>query len=59
MSEKPATQPTPAEQPARGGAINPSPWRVLIADDDPNIRQLLELALSDDGFETIGAADGY
>jgi DNA-binding response OmpR family regulator len=35
------------------------PPRVLIADDDPYIRQLLELALADDGFEVLCAADGY
>jgi DNA-binding response OmpR family regulator len=32
---------------------------VLIADDDPYIRQMLELALCEDGFEVICAADGY
>ena len=34
-------------------------WRILIADDDPYIRQLLELALSEDGYEVISAIDGY
>jgi diguanylate cyclase (GGDEF)-like protein len=33
--------------------------RVLIADDDAHIRQLLEMALGDDGFEVLSAADGY
>jgi diguanylate cyclase (GGDEF)-like protein len=34
-------------------------WRVLIADDDPYIRQLLELALSEAGYEVTSAIDGY
>jgi len=34
-------------------------WRILIADDDPYIRQLLELALSENGYEVISASDGY
>jgi diguanylate cyclase (GGDEF)-like protein len=34
-------------------------WRILIADDDPYIRQLLELALSDNGYEVVSASDGY
>jgi diguanylate cyclase (GGDEF)-like protein len=34
-------------------------WRILIADDDPYIRQLLELALSEDGYEVISAIDGH
>src|SRR5262245_24292531 len=34
-------------------------WRILIADDDPYIRQLLELALNDNGYEVVSASDGY
>src|SRR5436305_1652466 len=34
-------------------------WRILIADDDLHIRQLLELALSEDGYEVISAIDGH
>jgi len=34
-------------------------WRVLIADDDPYIRQLLELALSEAGYDVTSAIDGY
>ena len=34
-------------------------WRILIADDDPYIRQLLELALSEDGYEVVSATDGH
>lgn len=33
--------------------------RVLIADDDPKIRQLLALVLHADGIEVLTAADGY
>jgi DNA-binding response OmpR family regulator len=34
-------------------------WRVLIADDDPYIRQMLELALSEDGYGVMSAIDGH
>jgi diguanylate cyclase (GGDEF)-like protein len=33
--------------------------RVLVADDDPHVRQLLELVLSDDGYEVISASNGH
>jgi DNA-binding response OmpR family regulator len=36
-----------------------SQWRILIADDDPHIRQLLEMALSEDGYQVISASDGH
>lgn len=32
--------------------------RVLIADDDPNIRHMLALALQKDGYQTAAACDG-
>lgn len=55
------TAPTLSTEPAQPGPSRgaPPPWRVLIADDDPYIRQMLELALCEDGFEVICAADGY
>jgi diguanylate cyclase (GGDEF)-like protein len=31
----------------------------LIADDDPYIRQLLEIALSENGYEVVSASDGH
>lgn len=33
--------------------------RVLIADDDPGIRELLEVILSEEGYEVISATNGY
>lgn len=36
----------------------PMPRTILIADDDPNIRQLLVFALGKAGLDTIEAADG-
>lgn len=35
------------------------PQLVLVADDDPHVRQLLELVLSDDGYEVISASNGH
>lgn len=32
--------------------------RVLVVDDDANIREAVELALSDEGYEVVGAPDG-
>jgi CheY-like chemotaxis protein len=32
--------------------------RVLVVDDDPSIRELIALALEDDGFEVVGAPEG-
>ena len=33
--------------------------RVLVADDDPSIRQLLELTLRSDGYDVICASNGH
>jgi CheY-like chemotaxis protein len=33
--------------------------RVLVVDDDPDIRELLFTALEDDGFEVVPAANGH
>ena len=32
--------------------------RVLVVDDDPDIREMLDLALSAEGYEVMTAADG-
>ena len=32
--------------------------RVLVVDDDESIRQFVQLALSDEGYEVLTAADG-
>lgn len=37
----------------------PAAPRVLIADDDPYIREMLIQALESDGYEAISAADGH
>ena len=42
----------------RGQFLGESAPRVLIADDDPDIRAELVSALSEDGYEVIEAADG-
>jgi diguanylate cyclase (GGDEF)-like protein len=41
-----------------GQAIVPH-QRVLVADDDPSIRQLLELTLRSDGYDVICATNGH
>jgi diguanylate cyclase (GGDEF)-like protein len=60
-TENHSIEPADSEQSQNGEPAGGSlpQWRVLIADDDPHIRQLLEVALSDDGFEVLSAADGY
>src|ERR1044071_6362192 len=57
---EPANEQTLLGQPDFYSVEPTSPqWRVLIADDDPYIRQLLELALSEAGYEVTSAIDGY
>lgn len=55
MSEQTQSQ----QQPGRVVYLPATGERVLIADDDPNIRQLLALALHADGIEVVCAADGF
>src|SRR4051812_49403737 len=58
MTARQAKQsPTPV-RPVEPEMAPPAP-RVLIADDDPSIRQLLEMTLFGDGYEVISAPDGY
>lgn len=33
--------------------------RVLVADDDPHVRQLLEMVLSEEGYEVLAAGNGH
>jgi len=55
-----ALEPTTTEPSSHYDSEPPAPqWRILIADDDPYIRQLLELALSENGYEVISASDGH
>ena len=41
----------------RGLGVKQTP-RVLIIDDDPGIRDLISLALSDEGYEVVSATNG-
>jgi CheY-like chemotaxis protein len=34
------------------------PHQVLVVDDDPGIRQLIEMVLQDEGFDVVTAANG-
>jgi DNA-binding response OmpR family regulator len=43
---------------AEGGAVTTEPKRVLIVEDDPEIAELMQLHLRDDGFEVALAKDG-
>jgi len=47
-----------AVTPRRGDAGAPGPGRVLIADDDPQMRRLIRGVLQRDGFEVVEAGDG-
>lgn len=37
----------------------PAPQRVIIADDDPHVRRLLEVSLRSGGYNVISAANGH
>lgn len=53
--------PTPASSPvaeAAAPAERPGGGRILVVDDDPAIRAMLEETLAAQGYETRGAADG-
>ncbi len=52
-------QPQQPPQPGKVVYLPATGERVLVADDDPNIRQLLALALHADGIEVLCAADGF
>lgn len=43
---------------AEAAADNPPPARILIADDDPVMRELAAARLADAGYETLSAVDG-
>ena len=34
------------------------PWRVLLAEDDPDLRALIRSALARDGYEVVAVEDG-
>ncbi|MCX6022312.1 MAG: response regulator [Chloroflexi bacterium] len=36
----------------------PPPLRILVVEDDPNLRRFVTVALSDEGYEVAAAADG-
>ncbi|MCF7838046.1 MAG: response regulator [Candidatus Marinimicrobia bacterium] len=51
-------QPAPGRHAAAGAARADGRARVLIADDDPHVRDLLACALKSFGHETVTAANG-
>ena len=60
MQVKHTPQPAPIEPTYHYDVESSTPqWRILIADDDPYIRQMLELALSENGYEVTSAIDGH
>ncbi len=38
--------------------MNPSDWTVLVVDDEPDIREVLNLSLADAGYRVVTAGDG-
>jgi PleD family two-component response regulator len=48
--------PAASEPPALGASAGPN--RVLLADDDPQMRRLIKSVLQREGFEVVEAADG-
>jgi CheY-like chemotaxis protein len=48
----PAAPPAPAAEPIPEGG------RILVADDDPQMRRLIRIVLQRDGFEVVEANDG-
>ena len=53
----PATTPTPVSPPAQ--PAKPSPWRILLVDDDANFRRMIIDYLSDNrGYEVLPAVSG-
>ncbi len=52
----PEFQPQIVEEPA--AQVGARTYRVLVADDDPELRELMETALRRDGLEVACAADG-
>ena len=42
----------------RGSLMHPQPARVLVAEDDSELRTLIVLALRDDGYQVTEAVDG-
>ena len=51
--------PDPGEIPHMGTQQNTTPARVLLADDDTDMRQVVAAALRQDGYEVIEARDGW
>ena len=43
---------------ARAGAVSPDRLRILVIDDDPNLRLLVTSALGREGYEVFEAEDG-
>ncbi|PWI45121.1 response regulator transcription factor [Streptomyces sp. ICBB 8177] len=55
--DAPQTAPEPARR--TGRAADPGPARVLVVDDDPDVRAAVEDGLTIEGYEVRGAADGH
>jgi DNA-binding response OmpR family regulator len=53
-----AVQATETVTPAAGATSTRPAGRVLVADDDRQIREFVRVALEDEGYEVLTAADG-
>jgi diguanylate cyclase (GGDEF)-like protein len=59
MPDQPAAAYEPADPLLPAPPVAPNPVRVLIADDDAAIRQMLEDLLAEDGYSVTSTANGH
>src|ERR1700745_4049378 len=57
LGREDAASPAPRDRPAREEDVRRR-GAVLVVEDDPDVRELLETLLIDEGWDTLTAADG-
>jgi PAS domain S-box-containing protein len=58
ISTTPEPAPEQRESPAKGSTLSPAHERILLAEDEPAIRQALARVLRTNGYEVIEASNG-